>query len=159
MFYFTASNAEQLIARKMEISDNVTPASNSVMANVLYRLYRITENKEYYEKSIKMLKAIQEFIPGYGSGYSNWMMLQQQIMNTKKEVIICGLNAKEIYLKMQQYYLPDVLILYTENDNQLPLFKDRFKEGKTMIYYCENNACKQPVERIEELLLQMGINE
>jgi uncharacterized protein YyaL (SSP411 family) len=159
MFYFTASNAEQLIARKMEISDNVTPASNSVMANVLYRLYRITENKDYYEKSIKMLKAIQEFIPGYGSGYSNWMMLQQQIINTKKEVVICGINAKEIYLKMQQYYLPDVLILYAENDNQLPLFKGRFKEGKTMIYYCENNVCKQPIERIEELLLQMGINE
>jgi uncharacterized protein YyaL (SSP411 family) len=159
MFYFTASNAEKLIARKMEISDNVTPASNSVMANVLYHLYRITENKDYYEKSIKMLKAIQEFIPGYGSGYSNWLMLQQQIINTKKEVVICGLHAKEIYLKMQQYYLPDVLILYTENDNLFPLFKDRFKEGKTMIYYCENNACKQPVERIEELLLQMGINE
>jgi uncharacterized protein YyaL (SSP411 family) len=159
MFYFTASNAEQLIARKMEISDNVTPASNSVMANVLYRLYRITENKDYYEKSIQMLKTVQEFIPSYGSAYSNWLMLQQQIINTKKEVIICGLHAKEIYLKLQQYFLPDVLILYAEVDNQLPLFKNRFKEDRTMIYYCENNVCKQPVETIKELLLQMGINE
>lgn len=159
MFYFTADNAEQLIARKMETSDNVTPASNSVMANVLYRLYRITDNNDYFDKSLKMLKAMQEFILGYGSAYSNWMMLQQQILNVKKELVICGNNAKEYYHQLQQYYLPDTLIIYAESNSDLPLFKERFKEGKTMMYYCVNNACQMPVETIEELLLQMGISE
>lgn len=159
MFYFTADNAEQLIARKMETSDNVTPASNSVMANVLYRLYRITDNNDYFDKSLKMLKAMQEFISGYGSAYSNWMMLQQQILNVKKELVICGNNAKGYYHQLQQYYLPDTLIIYAESNSDLPLFKERFKEGKTMMYYCVNNACQMPVETIEELLLQMGISE
>ncbi len=159
MFYFTADNAEQLIARKMETSDNVTPASNSVMANVLYRLYRITDNNDYFDKSLKMLKAMQEFISGYGSAYSNWMMLQQQILNVKKEMVICGNNAKEYYHQLQQYYLPDTLIIYAESNSDLPLFKERFKEGKTMMYYCVNNACQMPVDTIEELLLQMGISE
>lgn len=159
MFYFTADNAEQLIARKMETSDNVTPASNSVMANVLYRLYRITDNNDYFDKSLKMLKAMQEFIPGYGSAYSNWMMLQQQILNVKKELVICGNKAKEYYHQLQQYYLPDTLIIYAQSNSDLPLFKERFKEGKTMMYYCVNNACQMPVETVEELLLQMGISE
>ena len=38
MFYFTSRLDPELVARKMEINDNVIPASNSVMANVLYDL-------------------------------------------------------------------------------------------------------------------------
>ncbi|MFN4235282.1 MAG: thioredoxin domain-containing protein [Bacteroidia bacterium] len=160
MFYFTADNAEQLIARKMETTDNVTPASNSVMAHVLYRLYRITDNVDFYEKVLKMLKAMQEFMPGYGSAYSNWLMLQQQILGVKKDIIICGDNAKEAYMNIQQkYYLPDTLILYSNNDSDLPIFKGRYIEGKTMFYYCVNNACRLPVNNLTELLKQIGISE
>lgn len=159
MFYFTSDNAELLIARKMEITDNVTPASNSVMAHVLYRLYRITDTVEFYEKALKMLKAMQEFIPGYASAYSNWLMLQQQITSTKKEIIICGDKACEAYFKLQQYYLPDTLILYSEKESDLPLFKGRYIEGKTIYYYCENNACKLPVDNLDALFKQIGISE
>ncbi len=159
MFFYTADNAEQLIARKMELTDNVTPASNSVMASVLYRLYRLMDNTFYYEKTIKMLKAMQEFIQGYGSAYSNWMMLQQQILNLKKELVICGNKAKEYYHQLQQYYLPDTLVVFTEKESDLPLFKERIKEGKTIMYYCVNNACQMPVENVEEVLKQMRINE
>lgn len=159
MFFYTADNAEQLIARKMETTDNVTPASNSVMAHVLYRLYRLTDNKDYYEKAVNMLKNMQEYLQGYGSAYSNWMMLQQQILGHKKEVVICGDNADKFYFQLQQYYLPDVLIVFSREELNLPLFRSRFKEGKTMIYYCINNACQKPVETIGEVLKQMGINE
>lgn len=159
MFFYTADNAEQLIARKMEVTDNVTPASNSVMANVLYRLYRLTDKTFYYEKTIKMLKAMQEFIQGYGSAYSNWMMLQQQILSVKKELVICGNNSKQFYHQVHQHYLPDTLVIYSEKESELPLFKGRFKDGKTMLYYCINNACQMPVENLEEVLKQMGVNE
>ena len=159
MFYFTADNAEQLIARKMETSDNVTPASNSVMTHVLYRLYRITENVEFYEKALKMLKAMQEFMPGYGSAYSNWLMLQQQITNTKKEIIICGKNARDAYFNLQHFYLPDTLILFSEKELEFPIFKGRYIDGKTMYYYCENNACQLPVDNLDALLKQIGISE
>lgn len=36
MFYFTSDLDAALIARKMELQDNVIPASNSVMANNLF---------------------------------------------------------------------------------------------------------------------------
>ncbi|GIV44826.1 MAG: thioredoxin [Bacteroidia bacterium] len=159
MFFYTADNAEQLIARKMEVTDNVIPASNSVMANVLYRLYRLTDNTSYYDKTIKMLKAMQEFIHGYGSAYSNWMMLQQQILGVKKELVICGNKAKQFYHQVHQHYLPDTLVVFSEKESALPLFKGRFKEGKTTLYYCLNNACQMPVENVEDVLKQMSINE
>lgn len=160
MFYYTADNAEQLIARKMETNDNVTPASNSVMANVLFRLYRITDNAEFFENALNMLTAMQEFISGYPSAYSNWLMLQQQILGDKKEIIICGDNAKEAFMNIQQkYYLPDMLILYSNNDADLPLFKGRYIKGKTMFYYCVNNSCQLPVDNLDMLLKQIGVSE
>ena len=36
MFFFTSDEDPALIARKMEVNDNVIPASNSVMANNLF---------------------------------------------------------------------------------------------------------------------------
>ena len=38
MFFFTSNDHESLIARKMEINDNVIPASNSAMAKCLFLL-------------------------------------------------------------------------------------------------------------------------
>src|SRR5207248_985778 len=44
LFYYTADDSEQLVVRKMELTDQVIPSSNSVMADVLYRL------GEYYDQ-------------------------------------------------------------------------------------------------------------
>ena len=49
MFYFTSDLDPKLIARKTEIHDNVIPASNSVIANALYDLGRLTDNEKYKE--------------------------------------------------------------------------------------------------------------
>jgi len=46
MFYYTSDQDEALIARKMELSDNVIPGSNSVMAEVLYLLGQYLYNDE-----------------------------------------------------------------------------------------------------------------
>ena len=58
MFYYTADTANGLIARKYECSDNVIPASNSVLANVFYRLGILFTNNEYISTAEKMLSRV-----------------------------------------------------------------------------------------------------
>jgi len=37
----------------------------------------------------------------------------------------------------------------------LPLLKDRFFEGETYVYVCQNRVCLPPVESVKEAMEQM----
>lgn len=56
-FFFTSNNAKGLIARKMELTDNVIPASNSSMAKTLFLLGEIYSNEDYTNKSKQIGRA------------------------------------------------------------------------------------------------------
>jgi uncharacterized protein YyaL (SSP411 family) len=47
---------------------------------------------------------------------------------------------------------PNKIIAAGEKESTLPLLQDRFVNGKTLIYVCENSVCKLPVEKTEDAL-------
>ena len=152
MFYFTSNLDQALIARKMELSDNVIPASNSSMAKSLFLLGRLLGNKEYEEMSAKMLHTIKNEIPHYGSGYSNWGMLLLYFVDPFYEIAFVGNSVDEKHREMSQYYLPNKIFVGSKNKSDLPLLKNRFVKGETKIYVCVNNVCKMPVNTVKEAM-------
>ncbi|MBL4716022.1 MAG: thioredoxin domain-containing protein [Bacteroidia bacterium] len=156
MFYFTSDEDPALIARKMEVNDNVIPASNSSIAKGLFILGNLFDNADYLEMSTKMLNNIQQFIPSYGSGYSNWGMLFLNMVYSPYEIAIVGKDAVEKRKELDKNFIPNKLILGGDNEGSLPLLKMKAVKGKTMIYVCKNKSCKLPVENVSEALEQMN---
>lgn len=152
MFFFTAQNAEGLIARKMEVFDNVIPSSNSALANGLYTLSLLTGNTEYRTTALQMLKNIGGSMQGYGSGCSNWGILALQTVKPFYEVVITGSDAINKYHDLNQHYLPQTLFACATSGEPLDIFTARQQQGKTLIYVCENNSCQAPVEEVEAVL-------
>lgn len=74
MFFFTQEDQE-LIARKMEINDNVIPSTNSIMANNLLTLSLLTDDFTYEDIAKQQLQNVLDGMEHYGSGYSNWALL------------------------------------------------------------------------------------
>ena len=66
------------------------------------------------------------------------------------EVAVVGENAIEKVKKINSRYIPNKLIIGSTSENNLPLLRNRYIEGKTLIYVCVNKACKMPTENIEE---------
>ena len=164
MFYFTSDLDSALIARKMEIQDNVIPSSNSSMALSLFYLGKFFDNKDYLEISEKMLKQVQNEIPKYGSAYSNWAMLMQHFLYPFYEIAIVGNSVDEKRKQLSEHYIPNaifvgtsspVLLLEEKGAMMIPLLENKFVDGKTLIYVCENKTCRQPTENIEEALKQI----
>lgn len=155
MFYFTSDLDPALIVRKMEIQDNVMPSSNSSMALSLFYLGKIFDNNAYLDIAEKMLRQVQEEIPKYGSAYSNWAMLMQHFLNPFYEVAIVGKDVDEKRRFLSKHYLPNAIFVMSESASVLPLLENRFVEGKTMIYVCENKTCKLPTENTEDALSQI----
>lgn len=155
MFYFTSDEDEALIARKTEIGDNVIPGSNSSIAKGLFLLGHYFDNKEYLEKSETMLNNIEEQIDSYGSGYSNWAMLYLNRVTPFYEVAISGKQAKQKLAELNRVYIPNKMILISENDSRLPLMEGKYIDGETMIYVCENKACQMPVSKVDDAIKQL----
>ena len=154
-FFFTSNNAKGLVARKMELSDNVIPASNSSMAKGLFLLGEIFENKDYTQKAIQMLKNIKGQIPNYIAGYSNWGILMLNEVKPFYEIAIVGKKAHKKRKEINQKYIPNKLIIGSLSESNLPLLELKLVNGKTMIYVCYNKACQNPVEEVSEALEQI----
>ena len=156
MFFFTATNGDALIARKMEVFDNVIPSSNSSLARSLYTLALLTGNTEYRTTALQMLRNTAGSMAGYGSGCSNWAMLALQLTKPFYEVVIIGENALEKYAELNQNYLPQTLIAAAVTGEELDVFHHRQQVGKTLIYVCQNNSCHAPVESVDEVLKEIN---
>ncbi|MDB0006943.1 thioredoxin domain-containing protein [Flavobacteriales bacterium] len=152
MFYFTSSQDAPLVARKMEINDNVIPASSSTMANNLFVLGQLLGNEDYIDMAKVQLNNIKAQLPSYPSGYSNWSNLMLKTIAPFYEVAIVGKGATSTALELYQNYQPNSLLLGSTNESDLPLLKNKMVKGQTTIYVCQNKSCQLPTTEIKQAL-------
>ncbi len=152
IFYFTSDEDPALIARTIESSDNVIPASNSVMAKNLFLLSHYYDASDYKKLSEQMLHNIQPQITSYASGYSNWLDLMVNYSYNFYEVVVVGDDAKDKLQEFNTTYVPNRLLAGSTSESEKALLKNRFVEDETLFYICVNNSCKYPVDTPEAAL-------
>ena len=152
MLFFTSDLDDPLVARKMEINDNVIPASCSEMANSLYLLGHYLDNNEYINQAQIMLNNVKEMIQTYGSGYSNWANLYLNHVVPFYEIAIVGEQALEKAWKFNQTYHPNKLLIGSNSESTLSLLKNKHIAGGTTIYVCVNKSCQLPTSEVDEAL-------
>ncbi len=155
LFYFTSKDASDIIARKIEIADNVIPASNSSMAKALFLLGKYFEEENYSHTAHQMLKNIEKDISNYVFNYSNWGILLLNMANSFFEVAICGKDAFVKLAELNQYYLPNKLMIGSIEKSNLPLLEGKHTNEKTMLYVCYNKSCQKPTDKVEEAIAQL----
>ena len=157
LFYFTSDEDEQLITRKMETTDNVIPASNSIMARNLFKLSHYFANNFYAKLSEQMLNNVYDKIGPYASGYSNWLQLVSNFTGDYYEVAISGPNALDKLKEFNKTYIPNKLIVGSTTKSELVLLQNRFDKTSTQFYICVNNACQMPTGQSEKAIGQIKI--
>ena len=151
MFFFTDSRSN-LIARKMEINDNVIPSSNSVMAHNLFALGSLTGRMEWINRAEQMMYNVYDGMEMYGSGYSNWAMLLQRMITGQKEVVFAGNNVDEAISEFRgQIDIPFLLARVTESST-LSISQGRHSTDDLIIYVCEKGVCSLPVKSVAEAI-------
>jgi uncharacterized protein YyaL (SSP411 family) len=156
MFFFTSSDDEVIVTRTIEKSDNVIPASNSIMAHNLFELSCHFEIDIYIKASEKMLNNMRTDFEDYGYNHTHWLNLMLNFTNPFYEIAVVGENAEEKIKELNQYYLPNTIIAGCKKESDLPLFKNRYLEEETFIYVCVNNACKLPVTSVKSTLKEIN---
>lgn len=150
-FAFTSNLDEALITKHFETEDNVMPASNSAMANNLFKLNVYYQNSFYEKTGDRML---QNIIPNidYPSAFSNWLQVFLNYSDQNKDLAICGEKALAYSKAINKQYLPNLILAGSEKTTTLPFLENRFKEGETLFYVCQNKTCLSPSADFEEVL-------
>ena len=155
MFYFTSDTETNLIARKIEVYDNVIPSSNSVLAHNLFKLSHYYSNNSYSKMAKQMLSNIIVDLEKSPSAYSNWGNLYLNYSNPYYEVALSGANAKEKVNELNGYYLPNILVAGAITESEIPIMKNRFNDDETYIYVCVDGSCKLPVTETKQAVSQL----
>jgi len=154
LFFYTSDIDPPLVTRKKEVTDNVIPASNSVMARVLYDLGLYLYEPEYLDRARTMLRQVAGAMlesedPAY---HANWSLLYLDLARPPYEVAIVGPDWDQKRRELARHYLPGVRLLGGADEGSLELLKDKAQAGRTMIYVCQDKVCKLPVEEVERAL-------
>ena len=155
MFFYTSDLDQKLIVRKMEISDNVMPASNSQMAKNLFVLGQYYYDSDYVARSRQMLNTVKENTLKGGTYYSNWDVLMSWFISPPYSVAILGDDFESKLKALNAQYYPNVFFSGGNKEGQLALLENKLISGQTTIYVCQNNSCKYPVTDVNEAMKQL----
>ena len=156
LFFYTSNTAERLAVRKTEISDNVIPSSNSVLAEVLFLLGEYYGVESYQKMSTFMLHQVADEMLTGGPFYANWARLRGLVTYQPFEVVVMGPDAKKKSRQILKNYFPVAIFMGGVKEN-LPLMESKLAGDRTIIYVCRNKTCKLPEESVEKALTQLRV--
>ncbi len=149
MFYYTEKD-NSLIARKMELNDNVLPSGNSVMCGNLISLSIIFETQNWYKMAVQMLQNIYEGMEFYGSGYSNWSEHLMKDVNDYYHVFISGKSCMDELKELRSQFIPQAFFVPGIND-ELPCFKQKYTT-ELNFQVCKDHVCLLPTQERQDVL-------
>ncbi|MCF6341266.1 MAG: thioredoxin domain-containing protein [Bacteroidales bacterium] len=155
MFFYSNLSEDMTISRKIEISDNVIPSSNSVMAGLLLPLGVYFDREEYIDKAGQMLSNVLPQIDKQLSFSSNWGSLFCDFAFAPPEVVFTGKEAENLRKAFDRNFV-EALVAGSTNESSLPLLDKRIVKNESLIYVCRNRVCKLPVKSVAEALKQIG---
>jgi uncharacterized protein YyaL (SSP411 family) len=157
-FFFTGENHEELIVRSKDFFDNATPSGNSVAADVLLKLARLTGDEAYERLAVTILKLVSPQMRRYPNGFGRLLSALEFYLSPTREIVVLG-DSPEMRQAIWTEYLPNKVVVPAADANRpaaLPLLANRkMIDGKPTAYVCENFVCQSPVTTVEDLREQL----
>ncbi len=155
-FFFTASDAEKLIARRKEIYDGAIPSGNSVAMLNLLRLSQLTGEQEFEEKADILGRVFADNVKQNPLGYTFYLSAVDFALGPTYSLVISGDTGKEdtdnLLKIIKDHYLPNKALLHRPTEDETPKIDELSNfityfdkhENKATAYVCINKTCKPP---------------
>lgn len=151
-YFFTPSNADQLIARTRTAMDNATPAGNGVIAEVLARLYHLTGEDKYRERAEGIIKAFTGVPPEQFAHLASTGNAFEILANATQVVVIAepdSAAARTMISAAVKAGDPNLVLRCLAPANKLssphPAAGKTQQGGKPTTYVCRGTVCGPPI--------------
>ena len=156
-FFFTSNDHEELIVRNKDLYDNATPSGNSVAADVLLRLAKLTGDDRYERFGVTVLRLAASQLKRHPQGFGRTLSALEFYLAETMEIVVIGERDSQIAREVHKRYLPDSVIVMAD-EVKIDALTQHLLEGRNKIdglptaYVCENFVCQRPVTMSGDLI-------
>jgi len=150
-FFFTAADAELLIARAKNALDQPNPSGNGILAAVLARLYYLTGEEDYRQRAQATLDAFGGEVMRYSFAHASLLNAAELLAKAVQIVVIGRRGEAETDALLRAVCaqnLPNrVLTIVAPGATLPPLHPAHGKDqvaGRATAYVCEGPVCSLP---------------
>lgn len=160
-FHDTADDAEALMVRPRDPSDNASPSGHSAVVHALLSYAALTgsgRHREAAEQALLVSRRIADGAPRF-AGWS--LAAAVTALDGPVEVAVVGPAGQErdALERAARHGAPigSVVVAAEPNASTIPLMVDRdVVDGRPAAYVCRNLVCQRPVTSVEDLVSVLG---
>ena len=161
-FFDTAKDAEQLITRPRDVTDNATPSGTSLAVELLLHLSELQQDAEYRRRAVFTLETLAEPMIRFPTAFGHLLGCADMEINGAVEVALVGDTAsagfKALERAVARQYVPSLVLAGGEpgGSSRIKLLEDRPLIGDEPIaYVCRAYSCDKPVTEPDALFDQL----
>jgi uncharacterized protein YyaL (SSP411 family) len=162
-FFDTASDAEALIGRPRDLTDNATPSGTSLACEALLRLTAFTGDLRYREYAARILVPLASAMERHPSSFGHLLCALDDLIGPYYEVAIVGdlsdAATQMLISTVNSRFLPRIaLAVGAPSEMAVPLLENRaLLDGQAAAYVCQGFVCQRPITAPADLLPQLGL--
>ncbi len=159
-FYDTADDAERLVTRPADPTDNATPSGRSAIVAALVAYAALTGETRYREAAEKTLTTVAPIVDRHArfTGYA--ATVGEALLSGPYEIAVAtGDPVGDPLVAAARRHAPPGAVVVAGAPDQpgVPLLAGRpFVDGRSAAYVCRGFVCQRPVTGVEELIAQLG---
>ena len=158
LFYYTSAEQNDIIIRKKELFDNATPSGNAVMCRMLFFIGILKDNREYITMAERMIRNLEKSILLYPTSFAYWVKNLIIMNKSLEEIVITGPQKKDLYKEILKQYSPARLVMIADSKvKDWPMLYGKDETDETLIYFCKEYNCQEPVHNLNELIELMRV--
>jgi uncharacterized protein YyaL (SSP411 family) len=148
--FTTAEDAERLVVRQKDLTDNATPSANSQAAIALYRLAALTGEQRYANQADRILQLLAGVLGQQTAAFSNALIAADLRRRGTTEIAIVG-DLPDFVRLAHSVWRPDTVLAWGEPYDS-PLWENR---SAGSAYVCRDFVCSAPQDTLEGFAEQL----
>ena len=157
-FFDTASDAERLITRPRDITDNAMPSGTSMAADLLLHLSDLTNDTGMRERAISVVSGAAPLLTQFPTGFGHLLGVADMAVYGAVEVAIVGERSQDEFNLLERevasHYVPSLVLAGAAADGgeNIALLAGRTpRDGIPTAYVCRAYTCEEPVTEASRL--------
>ena len=159
-FFDTPSDAEELITRPRDPSDNATPSGTSLAVDLLVTISELTHDVDLRRRADFVLETLGTQLVRHPSAFGHMLGAADMSVNGAVEVAIAGTvgdrRFEELRHEVAINYVPSLILAGGDNSEGIALMEGRTAvNGNATAYVCRSYACDEPATSASMLATQL----
>ena len=161
-FFDTAKDAEQLITRPREATDNAMPSGTSLAVELLLHLAELQHDTDLRRRAAFTLETLAEPAAKFPSAFGHLLGSMDMELHGAVQIALIGSASDPEFRGLESVvadqYVPSLVLAGGEpgQTGSIKLLEDRpLRDGKPTAYVCRGYTCDAPVTEPLELARQL----